>query len=182
MPGPRFLQCSAAEQDRLRLAILAAQAKLTPDLCGLTGLDELRRSMLAHLGGFRPLIIACSECEGLPADGFTFQRGKGIVAVCRTLLTGHQERVNAVLFHELVHACGGDEMDAEGLECHCFKDGEATPPSSSDYRRFRSLPEKNGYHLGHYLMWNPVTGQVYVRAPGDQPGAALNVRFQARRQ
>lgn len=181
MPGPRFLQCRPEEQERLRLAIDAVRAKLITDLCGLTGLDKLRRGMLASLDGFRTLIIHCSECEGLSADGYTPQRGKGVIALCRSLLAGPRERVEAVLFHELVHACGGDELDGEGLEGHCFKGRAATQPGGSDYRLFRKLPVRNGYHLGNHLMWKPGTGQVFVRAPGDEPGAALNVRFLRRR-
>lgn len=177
MSGPRFLHCLPAEQAKLRLAVQSAKAKLIGGLCGLSGLDELRRFMLARLNGYRPLTIRCSECESLPADGYTLERGKGDIVLCRSLLAGPQDRVDTVLFHELVHACGGDELDGEGLECHCFKEGAATLPGGSDYRLFRSLPVRNGYHVGNYLMWSPSTGQVFVRAPGNGPGAALNVRF-----
>gem|GEM_PF-6040740 len=182
MPGPRFLHCLPEQQERVRLAIDAAKAKLTPELCGLPGLDDLRRSMLASLNGFRTLIIRCSDCEDLPADGYTLERGKGMITLCQSLLAGPQERVNAVLFHELVHTCGGNELDGEGLECHCFNGEAATLPGGSDYRLFRSLPVRNGYHVGNHLIWNPVTGHVFVRAPGTEPGAALNVRFLLRRR
>lgn len=148
MPGPRFRQCLPREQERLYLAGEAAKARLALGLCGLSGLEGLRRFMIATLNGFRPLIVRCSECEGLSADGYTMERGKGYIALCRDLLVGPQERVNAVLFHELVHACGGDELDGEGLECHCFRDA-ATPPGASDYNLFRNLPFRNGCHLGN---------------------------------
>jgi hypothetical protein len=140
-------------------------------------LDALRHAMVASLMGFRSLTIRCSECEGLPADGYSVGRGTGQITLCRSVLAGPQDRVNAVLFHELIHACGGDELDGEGLECHCFPDGIATQPDPGDYRLFRRLPLRSGYHVGQNLIWSPVTGQVFVRAPGDRPGAALNVRF-----
>lgn len=177
MPGPRILDCLPQEEAKLRQALQVARERLTVGLCGLTGLDGLRRTMLARLSGRSPLLVHCSGCDDLPVDGFTPERGKGEIALCRSVLDGPQERINSVLFHELVHACGGDELDGEGLESHCFRESGATMPGRSDFQAFRRLPVRKGFRMGNFLMWNPTTGELFVRGPGDEPGEPLSARF-----
>ncbi len=176
MPGPRLINCFPEEQERLARAVVTANAILQAGMCGLSGLEGLRNTMYDLLNRFPELIVRCIDCADLPLEGFTPHRGRGEIVLCRNLLLGPQDRINAVFFHEMVHAAGGTELDGEGLEGHCFSRG-ATEPGSSDYRVFRVLPSRGGYYLGAFLMWNPSTGHVFVRGPGDQPGAALNVRF-----
>ena len=140
MPGPSLLDCDRDAQKSLHLSLRAARTKLIGGVCGLPGLDQLRRYMIAHLAGARALAITCSDCERYPAtEAYTLERGKGEVVLCRELLTGPQKRLDAVLFHELVHAGGGEELDGEGLECHCFPEA-ATLPGRTDFRLFRKLP------------------------------------------
>jgi hypothetical protein len=163
----------------LRRALQVVAAKLATGVCGLQGLESLRSCLLDRLSGRWPLAIHCSDCGGLPADGFT-PKGQSMVGICRGTFEGGQDRVNAVLFHELIHTCGGEEMDGEGLECHCFAGQGATMPGRSDFTLFEKRQSANGYYAGRYLLWHPATGQVYVSNGPGVPGAPLGVRFERR--
>ncbi|MDB4896806.1 MAG: hypothetical protein JWN15_3068 [Firmicutes bacterium] len=177
MTGPIFSTCSTAEAQALHTAVRMARAKLMRGICGLSGLEPLRRTALAWLSGRRPLVVRCSDCEDVPALGFVPERPSGEMTLCRRLFADPLDRVCAVFFHELIHVCGGGELDSEGLECHCFAEGGATLPGASDYRLFRQLPARNGLYAGAYLLWHPGSGELFVRGPDGEPGEALNVRF-----
>jgi hypothetical protein len=72
-------------------------------------------------------------------------------------------RFEAIVFHELVHACGGTELDSEAFENHCYRGAGATVPTSGDFPKFRD----DG---GRWVNWNGSTGSVTTK-----DGQALNV-------
>jgi hypothetical protein len=101
------------------------------------------------------LLIDCNAagCAGL--DGFTPVRGEFRVTVCPGPF-GSQNRTNAVLFHEMVHAAGGTELDAEAFENHCYAGRGAVAPTPGDFPLFRS----DG---GTWTIWDESTGEVFTK-------------------
>lgn len=164
----------------IRLAAQVALSKIAHGICGLDGLRPLRDCMIQRLYGLRPLTVQCLQCQEPGAEGFTAGRGVGEIGLCQPALASGQQRLNSVFFHELIHACGGDELDAEGLENHCFHGAGATPPTPDDFRLFRLGPNRQGWVAGRFLLWNPRTGQLFVKGPdGVTPVAPLNAIFRS---
>ncbi len=102
------------------------------------------------------LLIDCNPpgCEGL--DGRTPVRGEFRVIVCAGGFGAGQNRANAVLLHEMVHAAGGTELDAEAFENNCYGGRGATSPTADDFPKFRS----DG---GTWTIWDESTGQVFTK-------------------
>jgi hypothetical protein len=90
----------------------------------------------------------------------------------------NQATTDAAVFHVLVLACGGMEIDAWALENHCYA-GHGTRPPSSDERDQVLVPGAtdlgNNQRRGAFVDWDGNTGAVTVTGTG----AALMVDPQA---
>ena len=116
-------------------------------------------------------------------DKMTIINGIG-TAKCRGTLTGgwesghkirlchpHSAKMEAVLFHEMVHECRsgyglGSELDAEALEHACYGDDMATDPTKKDWAKFRKNKDFNGdktIKVGKYVIWGGKTGEVWIK-------------------
>lgn len=108
---------------------------------------------------WRTVEIDCTDpaCSGL--DG----RWTGKILLCCVNIgcTGSSVRLAPVLLHELVHAVGGTELDAEAVEHACFDGNGATLPTSADFDLFRS----DG---GNFAEWDSDTGEVWGVSNGDR--------------
>lgn len=66
-----------------------------------------------------------------------------------------------VLFHELIHAMGGRELDAEVYERHCAP--TETDPTRDDWPKFFRDSEAWGrLRAGPLVIWDPCTGDVWI--------------------
>ncbi len=104
-----------------------------------------------------------SDCDGT-LDGR--QSGNKILLCCNTISCGSSSsRLGPVLLHELVHVCGGTELDSEAVEHACFDGDGATLPFGDDWDKFRSETSKlDGNEIervGKYVIWNSDTGEVW---------------------
>jgi hypothetical protein len=70
----------------------------------------------------------------------------------------------ATFFHELIHVCGGKEIDAEAFENHLFKRKDGVRrPEGDDWNKFVSdTRDWNGLRASEYVIWDPKTGQKWV--------------------
>ncbi len=111
-----------------------------------------------------------SGCDGL--DGF--QSGNKI-SMCVT--SGN--RLGPVLLHELVHACGGTELDSEAVEWKCFAGNGATAPYK-DWDKFKDETSSFGgdenVRVGKYVIWDSETGEVWAK---DAEGGKGDRQFQS---
>jgi hypothetical protein len=107
---------------------------------------------------WKTIEIDCTDPDCSKLDGR--QSGNKIL-ICNTSAT----RVGPLLLHELVHACGGTELDAEAVEHACFNGNGATLPFGDDWDKFRSeTSELDGNakeRVGKYAIWNSDTGEVW---------------------
>jgi hypothetical protein len=157
--GTQVRDCSSTQQTR----ITNAYNNFISDNCldCFPGLEDCIR------GKWASIEIDCTDpdCSGL--DGR--QSGNKIL-ICNTSTT----RVGPVLLHELVHACGGTELDSEAVEHHCFNGNGATLPTSGDWDKFKS--ETSSYHgndnerVGKYVIWNSDTGEVWGKKSDGTKG------------
>jgi len=90
------------------------------------------------------------------------------IGLCENLFApgANPQNIAAVLFHELVHICGGNELDAEAFETFLFSGTGATDPDLDDWEAFRKR-----HWRGH---WVHLTKQTNTRgAVKNNFGGAL---------
>ncbi len=132
-------------------------ARLPPDLAsGLTRrLNEVALEYLGKKG-------LCGK--GTPPTA-SFTQGLFTVFICAKAFTAtyqRKRRLPAILLHELVHTCEGNEVDAETFENLLFKGEGATPPDKKDLmKRFSEVDFK-----GIWVEMNRRTGDVTMRDTG----------------
>ena len=174
--GTQVPTCSAAQQTRINTALRSIQAIL--DRWDLPCITNVRDRLQDRINC--SLRINCStgsDCSGLA--GYTDSRGSPNVTLCNP--AGFtQQRLVAVLFHEMVHSVDGTELDSEALENHFLGGSGATfPTEPDDFDSFRG-------DEGNFVIWDASTGQVFERcveggswdsAPTVTRGRALSVNF-----
>jgi hypothetical protein len=149
--------CSQDEINAIFAALDGICAKI--DACDLRGLDDLKRCLRA---ASENIVWKCENLEGL--DG---QTSGNEITLTPNAFGSSSARFEAVVFHEMVHACGGTELDSEAFENHCYRGAGATAPTSGDFPKFRD----DG---GRWVNWNGATGAVTTK-----DGQALNVNAAA---
>jgi hypothetical protein len=157
--GREVRDCSDSQQN----AIIAAFNGFIDNPCldCFPGLRECLRPK------FDDIEIDCTDDDCSKLDG---RMSGNRLLICNTSVP----RVNAILLHELVHACGGTELDSEAVEHACFNGNGATLPfgddtdSESDWAKFRSetsaLDGNEIERVGKFVIWNSDTGEVWARA------------------
>jgi hypothetical protein len=145
--------CSQSQVNTICASLDRIYAKL--DGCDLRGLTDLKNCIKrAHLD----IVWKCDS----RTDLFGITSGNEITITALTFGSS-QSRIDAVIFHEIIHACGGTELDSEAFENHCYRGSGATAPTSDDFPKFRD----DG---GRWVNWNGSTGAVTTK-----DGQALNV-------
>ncbi len=149
--GTTTFTCNATQRTQVNTALAVIQGILNNwNLPCLTGLrNELQD------------FINCAleiNCDGSCSSGIVGYSGigSGRINLCTGAFSGTQQRLNAITFHEMIHAAGGTELDAEALENHFFAGSGATAPTSGDWDDFHD----DG---GEFVIWNEDTGQLFER-------------------
>lgn len=147
--GSDVPNCSLSQRTAINAALADIQTKLNSwGLPCLTGLRDSIQDMLNC-----SLEVDCdNDCD---LNGYTY-RGSGKITICPPTFADTQARINAVVFHEIVHAAGGTELDAEALENHFYTGNGATSPSSSDWDSFHD----DG---GEYVIWDEDSGDLFEK-------------------
>jgi len=120
--------------------------------CTLNGLGPLRDRLIDMVNCSLEIDCSTSSCATL--EGQTRRGEAKVTLFCPASQT--QNRLNAVLFHEMIHAAGGTELDAEALENHCYAGAGANAPTLDDWAKF----EGDG---GEFVIWDSATGQLFVK-------------------
>jgi len=151
--GHDVRDCSTAQQN----AITNAYNAFINRSC-LNCFPDLKSCLEAK---WQNIEIDCTDPDCGSLDGR--QSGNKIL-ICNTSAT----RVGPVLLHELVHACGGTELDSEAAEHACFDGSGATLPFGDDWDKFKSetsaLDGDEKERVGKYVIWNSDTGEVWGKA------------------
>jgi hypothetical protein len=101
--------------------------------------------------------MGAPQCAGLDGE---WNHGRALIC------TISEDRIGAVLLHELVHSCGGSELDAESVERFCYDGYGATPPTPDDFDLFCAEPLLNGdksVHVARIVIWDSAKGEVCAR-------------------
>ncbi|MGD8446232.1 MAG: hypothetical protein PVH37_20890 [Desulfobacterales bacterium] len=146
--------CSRSQIDDIFDALDGICDKL--DSCDLSGLSDLKDCLR------RASENVVWRCASL-GDSIIGQTSGNEITLTPSAFASTTNRFEAIVFHELVHACGGTELDSEAFENHCYRGAGATVPTSGDFPKFRD----DG---GRWVNWNGSTGSVTTK-----DGQALNV-------
>lgn len=146
--------CSNSQISMIFTALDAINAKV--DSCTLTGLSGLKTCIK---NAFANVVWNC----GTLGDSIVAQTSGNEITLTPSAFASSTARFEAIVFHEIVHSCGGTELDSEAFENHCYRGAGATPPTSDDFPKFRD----DG---GNFVTWNGSTGVVTTNA-----GQNLNI-------
>lgn len=164
MRKPRLLKCQPHERKILETALKSVRGIVSGGALPALGLDRLRQRMLARLDGKRSLSIRCSDDRNRSALTILEDRDRGEIVIGRPAFLLGGGRIAPLLFRQLVLICGGATLDAEALQHHCFPGG-GPPPSPQAFSRFRARrQDQKGLYVGRYVLWDPRTGQLFIRA------------------
>jgi hypothetical protein len=155
--GTTVADCTQAQQDAITAAFNAFIGSACLDC--FPGLRDCLRTK------WNEIEIDCTDsaCDGTLAGRTS---GNTVLLCCNTIdCSSGSARLGAVLLHEMVHACGGTELDSEAVEHACFTGNGATLPTSDDWDKFRSETDTLGGNekerVGKYVIWNSDTGEVW---------------------
>lgn len=147
--GTDVPNCSPARRTLINNALSTIQNTLNS--WELNCLTDLRNELQDFINC--SLEVDCEDCD---IDGKSV-RGSGKITLCDSSLdSSTQQRITAIVFHEMIHAAGGTELDAEALENHFFGGSGATAPTSDDWEKFHD----DG---GEFVIWDEGTGQLFEK-------------------
>lgn len=146
--------CSQAQVNQIAASLDRIYALV--DGCNLSGLNDLKGCIkLAD----QNVVWKC----GTLGDSVVGQTSGNEITLTPSAFGSTQCRFDAIVFHEIVHSCGGTELDSEAFENHCFRLCGATAPTSDDFPKFRD----DG---GRWVNWDGSTGTATTK-----DGQTLNV-------
>jgi hypothetical protein len=144
------LTCSDTEISQIFTALCAINRKV--ESCGLSGLGGLKECLL---NSFNTVVWKCASL----GPGVVAQSSGNEITLTPGAFSSTSARFEAIVFHELIHHCGGTELDSEAFENHCYAGAGATFPTSGDWPKFRD----DG---GNFVNWNRTSGTLTTTA-GD---------------
>lgn len=149
--------CSQSQINQIFAALEDIQEQV--EGCDIDGLGDLKSCVT---NAYENVVWKCGSLSGAVA-----QTSGNEITLTPGLFSGTASRFEAVVFHEIIHACGGTELDAEAFENHCYRGAGATAPTSGDFPKFRD----DG---GNFVNWNGSSGAVTTK-----DGQSLNVNNSA---
>lgn len=146
--------CNQTQVNQIAAALDRIYAKV--DNCDLSGLTDLKNCIKrSHLD----TVWRCATLSGnTVAQNFGDE-----ITLTPSAFGSTQNRFDAIVFHEIIHRCGGTELDSEAFENHCYNGSGATAPTSDDFPKFRN-------EGGRFVNWNGSTGAVTTK-----DGQGMNV-------
>ena len=111
------------------------------------------------------------DCRGGSCSGGAFATtssvGGNSVDMCAPSLppTGVQADTDVTVFHELVHTCGGVEVDAWSMENQFYLGHGTFTPGLSTVMGFvgQTSDVGGGLRAGTFVVWERATGKVFVK-------------------
>jgi hypothetical protein len=181
--------CNTAQRTAITNAFSFMGRRLTSCVTPLAGeMTELVACLLSQRN-FSNVVIDCPSAGGNCSSnvfGWT-TLGSNVLRMCPSGLPPRATaaEANVTLFHELIHTCGGLEIDAWACENHCYRGlGTINPVGMVSTFLSETTALGGGLRAGRFVVWDPSTGQVRVKvetggdwisSPTIGRGTALNV-------
>lgn len=184
--GTEVPNCNPDEREAIRDAFDFLVSDGVPCLDAIGGLGALT----ACLSG-RTIASVDIDCRGSSCDDGVFGTaplGGDSINMCDAGLppAGNQADTDVTVFHELIHSCGGLELDSWALENHCYLGHGTINPSAATVNGFLDETDDlgDGLRAATFVVWEPDTGRVFVKvesggswnsSPTVSRGAEINV-------
>ncbi len=158
----KFITCRPSARTAIDKACDKISRFAIPDLRMLGGQAVVLADCLTSK--LPTVTVYCEACD--PQVGGHAPLGGDHITICYwDLPPALQEWTDATVLHELIHSCGGNDLDAYVLVAYLYWSMGAFPPSTqyefdamcNDRDRWASLP------VGKFVAWVPWTGSVYIR-------------------
>lgn len=126
-----YENCSSTQQTAIQTALTGINGQVTGDCKDKIGSD-LQKCLEGKTGNIQVKCGGGSCDEDSTVQGAA-PLGGSYVRICEQTFN-NPERLEAVLFHELVHSCGKDSEDkvAEACQNACYEGKGATPPDEGE--------------------------------------------------
>jgi hypothetical protein len=162
--GTEVPNCNLAERNAITAAFNFMQNTIRPQVAAVGGECATLASRLAS----KTVAAVEIDCRGAGCDGAfgTAPRGGNSINMCPPALPPNvQANTDVTAFHEIVHSCGGGELDSWALENRFYVGRGTFTPGGGVVAGFcgETSPVGGGLRAGTFVVWNPGTGQVSVK-------------------
>lgn len=184
--GTEVFNCNLTERNAIEAAFNFMVASGIPCLNRTGGLTSLANCLSGKTVSSVEIDCRGSSCRSGVFG--TAPRGGSSINMCDLGLppTGVAADTDVTVFHELIHSCGGGELDSWSLENHCYRGHGTINPGPTTVAGFigQTADLGGGLRAGEYVVWEPGTGRVFVKvstggswtsSPTISRGAELNV-------
>jgi hypothetical protein len=172
--GTDVPNCNTSERAAITTAFSIKDSLGVTGLNGVAGLGGLATSMSGKTLTSIEMDCRGGSCSGGGAFGTSFVGGSSI-DMCSPALppAGVQADTDVTLFHELVHCCGGLEVDAWSMENQFYRGHGTFTPGASTVMGFvgETSDIGGGLRAGTFVVWERATGRVFVKV---QTGGSWN--------
>jgi hypothetical protein len=162
--GTEVPNCNLNERNAITSAFRFLSSNGIPCVDGIGGLGNLAGCLRG-----KTLESVEIDCRGSNCDGNfgTAPRNGNSINLCGPALPpdGVQADTDVTVFHELIHSCGGMELDSWSLENHCYVGRGTFDPASSVVNGFldETSDVGDGLRAATFVVWEPATGRVFVK-------------------
>jgi hypothetical protein len=162
--GTEVPNCNLNDRNAITAAFNFMQATSRPAVAALGG--EL--STLAGCLAGKTVAAVEIDCRG-GSCGTAFgtaPRGGNSINMCPPALPPSvQANTDVTVFHELIHSCGGGELDSWSLENRFYVGRGTFTPGKAVVNGFpgETTAIGGGLRAGTFVVWNPSNGQVSVK-------------------
>jgi hypothetical protein len=163
--GTEVSNCNTDDRGAITAAFDFMQASSRPAVAGMGG--EL--STLANCLAGKTVDTVQIDCRGGSCAenvlGTAPLNGNSINLCDAALPPTVQADTDVTVFHEVIHSCGGMEVDSWALENRFYVGRGTSLPFPSTVAGFcgETTPIGGGLRAGTFVVWNPSNGQVFVK-------------------
>lgn len=164
--GTEVLNCTLTERNAITTAFADKDSRGVPGLNGMGGFGTLAACMSGKTTTSVEIDCRGPSCSSGNAFG-TAPRNGNSIDMCAAALppAGVQADCDVTVFHELIHSCGGAEVDAWSLENQFYQGHGTFTPGVTTVMGFvgETTDIGGGLRAGQFVVWERATGRAFVK-------------------
>lgn len=164
----RVTYCTTSDQVAIEAAVKYVSLVIIGRLISMGGECVTLATLLkAKLAG--TIVVDCRDFRCVPGKlGISTPNGRDITICGLALPPSSFYSTTEVVFHELIHLCGGNEVDCYTLQYYLLNTGYPGPyipvPTRTQLNEMCKYGDDwNSLKAGKFMVWVPWTGEVHVK-------------------